>query len=221
MDDTDSYVTEFYPQIEETPVTLATAALNMTTMDSEATLEYAEGGGGTYAGYAVPVQPRKQIAATKREVVGGSVPSAGFAKNYHPSASTNEQWRSNTILPNSKTPEPSMGHPHTSSSGSASSSKNYAYSSKPNSSQGTQTRYNLRPNSQAFVGRPGSQQQHHMQPRSVSRPETAGVEALMVAGKNVERTRIVPTPGMSIEEAQMEQQKQGHKITNGGNFRRG
>ncbi|KAJ3072920.1 Dual specificity protein phosphatase cdc14a [Podochytrium sp. JEL0797] len=65
----------YYPA--ENSVTLATAAMNMTTMDPP---EYAEGGGGVYAGYAVPVQPRKQIAATKREVVGGSVPSAGFAK---------------------------------------------------------------------------------------------------------------------------------------------
>ncbi|KAI9341203.1 dual specificity protein phosphatase [Obelidium mucronatum] len=223
MDDVGAYGVEqnLYYQEQESPVTLATAALNMTTMDSEATIEYAEGGGGIYAGYAVPVQPRKQIAATKRDVVGGSVPSAGFAKNYHP-ASTADQWRNNTPLPNSKTPEPSMGHPHTTSQQSQSSAqKNYAYSSKPTTSsaftqqQGAQPRYNLRPNSQASsASRPGTQQ---MQPRSVSRAETSGIEALMVAGKNVERQRVVPTAGMSFEEAQMEQQKQSQKI--GGNRR--
>ncbi|KAJ3377883.1 Dual specificity protein phosphatase cdc14a [Entophlyctis sp. JEL0112] len=61
-------------------INLATAALNMTTMDSEfQELELAEGGGGIYAGYNVPIQPRKQIAAARREFVGGSVPNGGFA----------------------------------------------------------------------------------------------------------------------------------------------
>ncbi|ORY36718.1 phosphatases II [Rhizoclosmatium globosum] len=217
MEDADGYdlVTQPYYTVQETPVTLATAALNMTTMDAEAPLEYAEGGGGIYAGYAVPVQPRKQIAATKREVVGGSVPNAGFSKNYHPATST-DQWRNATPLPQtSRTPEPSMGHPHTVSQSSATSSKtnNYMYTSKPStaSSQYSQPRYNLRASNTSSVAqsRPGSQ----MQPRAVSRAETPATESLMISGKNVERARVVPTPGMSYEETLMEQQKQGQKLT--------
>ncbi|KAJ3345770.1 Dual specificity protein phosphatase cdc14a [Entophlyctis luteolus] len=67
------------PGNNRNPINLATAALNMTTMDSDLpVLELAEGGGGLYAGYSVPIQPRKQIAASKRDFVGGSVPNNGF-----------------------------------------------------------------------------------------------------------------------------------------------
>ncbi|KAJ3109022.1 Dual specificity protein phosphatase cdc14a [Physocladia obscura] len=209
---------------ENNPVTLAAAALNMTTMDSE-TLELAEGGGGIYSGYAVPVQPRKQISAARREFVGGSVPSSGLTKRPH--AASNQSSKASEYL---------MAHPHTqsSSSSSATPSKNFSYtsasSSRPQtqssssspmtqafqnqeqedvnlftSSQGTQTRYNLRTSTAVGGGsRSKSSSKHH--PRAAMRAETTGVEAMMVSGKNVERLK---TPGSSVfDESQIQQSQQ-------------
>ncbi|TPX65905.1 hypothetical protein CcCBS67573_g07984 [Chytriomyces confervae] len=148
-------------------VTSAAAAMNMTEMDSYQPIELAEGGGGMYAGYSVPVQPRKQIGSTKRE----------------PTNHTSDDWR--TTTPSSTLIESSSSHSHASSQPPP-SSKNYIYTTRPTSqgnnltqptsSQGTQTRYNLRPNTGVPGSRPATQ------PRSGRRPETSGIEELMVSG---------------------------------------
>ncbi|KAI8827868.1 dual specificity protein phosphatase [Chytriomyces cf. hyalinus JEL632] len=151
----------------QSPVTLATAGMNMTEMDSYQPVELAEGGGGIYAGYSVPVQPRKQIGSTNRE-----------PKNHN-----SDDWRVTT--PTSALIEPSSSHSHASSQPPP-SSKNYIHTTRttsqgnnliqPTSSQGTQTRYNLRPNTGVSGSRPATQ------PRSGRRPETSGIEELMVSG---------------------------------------
>ncbi|KAJ3232781.1 Dual specificity protein phosphatase cdc14a [Chytriomyces hyalinus] len=151
------------------PVALATAAMNMTEMDSYEPVELKEGGGGMYAGYSVPVQPRKQIGSIKRDPTNHS---------------TVDDWRITT--PTSILSEASASSHSHSSSQPPPSSKNFVYTTRPTSqgsnftqptsSQGTQTRYNLRPNTVVSGSRPVTQ------PRSGRRPETSGIEDLMVSG---------------------------------------
>ncbi|KAI8827916.1 dual specificity protein phosphatase [Chytriomyces cf. hyalinus JEL632] len=173
----------------ESPVTLAAAAMNMTEMDSYQPVELQEGGGGMYAGYAVPVQPRKQI---------------GSSKTSH----TPDDWRSTT--PNTISNEPLSTHAHASSQ-PPSSSKYYAYTTRPatqgnsfaqpTSSQGTQTRYNLRPTTGVSASRPTTQSQP---PRSFKRPETSGIDSLMVSGQNLDKLKS----GANSQQEEQQQHRQ-------------
>ncbi|KAI8619656.1 hypothetical protein BC830DRAFT_1103126 [Chytriomyces sp. MP71] len=190
----------------------------MTTMDNDPIQELVEGGGGVYAGYTVPVQPRKQIAATKREFVGGSVPGTGFAKQYH-SVSTDE-WKNTP--PHSVNPEPGSKHAHTSSqqasfghgpSGSRPSTQAENYTATGSSSQGTQTRYNLRPYGAPSSNKPTTS----VAPRTFARPELAGVESLMVSGKNVERLKTANGLSTLTGLDAVPQQKEFTKVPQVGN----
>ncbi|KAJ3228853.1 Dual specificity protein phosphatase cdc14a [Chytriomyces hyalinus] len=186
----------------ESPVTLAAAAKNMTEIDSYQPLELQEGGGVMYAGYAVPVQPRKQIGSSKRE----------------PASHTPDDWRSTT--PNTTTvTDPLSAHAHSSSQPPSSSSKNYAYTTRPatqgnsfvqptSSSQGAQTRYNLRPTTGVSTSRPATQSQP---PRSFKRPEASGIDSLVVSGQNLDKLKT----GASQQEEQQQQQQHRQTVRTG------